>query len=181
MDILLERLKTFGHQLGVNVCAEFEAESLTPEQRIRDYCIENRCGNYHGNYMCPPYGGSLAEIGTRLGKFHRGILLQYTRPANVHNDIEGVNQTKVDFHKKILQLEDFLRSEGIKQLWGLIGGSCDLCEVCGAKQDRPCPYPEQARTSLESISIDVMALLDRFGLDKGFHPDKITWTGCVLF
>ncbi|MFC1914088.1 DUF2284 domain-containing protein [Chloroflexota bacterium] len=181
MDILLEKVRTFARHLGVDACAEFEAKSLVPEQRVRDYCLDNICRNYNGNYMCPPYIGSLTEVEARLKKYQRGILLQYTKPLNVHNDTQGVEQTKVDFHRKILRLEDFLRSEGIKKVWGLIGGSCSLCEVCGAKLDKPCPHPEQARTSLESISIDVMALLDRFGLDKGFHADKITWTGCLLF
>ena len=181
MDTLLEKVKALGYQLGVSVCAEFEAKSLVPEQRIRDYCLENRCGSYQGNYMCPPYSGSLTEVKARLKKFRRGILLQYTKPVDVRNDVKGVIQTKVDFHRKILQLEGCLRSEGIKQVWGLIGGSCGLCDVCGAKLSEPCPYPDQARTSLEAISIDVLALLDRFGLDKGFHLDKITWTGCVLF
>lgn len=181
MNISLEKVKVFARQLGADACAEFEVQSLVPEQRIRDYCLENRCGNYHRNYMCPPYSGSLAEIETRLKKFRHGILLQYTKLIDVHNDAGGVEQSKVDFHRKILQLEDLLRGEGVRGVWGLIGGSCALCEVCGAKQDKPCLYPEQARTSPESISIDVMALLGRFGLDKGFHPDKITWTGCLLF
>jgi hypothetical protein len=35
--------------------------------------------------------------------------------------------------------------------------------------------------SLESIAVDVIALLDRFGLDSDFHPHRITWTGCILF
>jgi len=47
--------------------------------------------------------------------------------------------------------------------------------------DEPCTYPDRARMSLEAIGIDVIKLLDKFGLDSEFHPDRITWTGCILY
>jgi len=34
---------------------------------------------------------------------------------------------------------------------------------------------------LEAIAVDVLALLDNFGLDNGFHAGRIAWTGCILF
>ena len=94
---------------------------------------------------------------------------------------EGVRQTKVDFHNKILGVEEFLRGTGINQVWGMIGGSCGLCDVCSAEVSEPCPYPDKARSSLEAIAVDVLALLDKLGLDSKFHADRITWTGCALF
>jgi len=45
----------------------------------------------------------------------------------------------------------------------------------------PCPYPVKARMSLESIAIDVIGLLDHLGLESEFRPDRIKWTGCVMF
>lgn len=160
---------------------DFSPEILVPEQRIRELCWEDKCGNYGKHYMCPPYSGSLGEIKARLQKFPRGILLQYSKSLDVRNDKEGLKQSKLDFHNRILQLEEFLRNEGITELWGMIGGSCELCEVCKAKLGEPCPYSDKARTSLASIAIDVLALLNKFGLDNQFHRDKITWTGCILF
>jgi len=181
MDTLVINVLNFARQLGIETCLEFDSGLLVPEQRIRDLCSENKCGKYHCHYMCPPYVGSLGEIKTRLKKFQRGILLQYSKSLDVKSDSGGLKQSKTDFHNKVLRLEKFLRNEGVKDVWGMIGGSCELCEVCRAKLDEPCPYPDEARTSLESIAIDVMALLDKFGLDNKFHLDRITWTGCVLF
>jgi len=175
------RVEQFAHQLGIQTCSEFDSDALVPEERIRDLCLENKCGNYYHNYMCPPYVGSVEEIRIKLKQFKRGVLLQYAKSLDIRGDREGVRQTKVDFHHKIIQIEEFLRKEGINQVWGMIGGSCELCDVCKAKIGEPCPYPDKARTSLEAIAIDVLALLDKFGLDSKFHADKITWTGCVLF
>jgi len=181
MDISGTCVLEFARQLGIETCLEFSSGLLVPEQRIRKLCFENKCGNYRNHYMCPPYVGSIGEIKARLKKFQRGVLLQYSKSLDVRNDNESLKQSKIDFHNKILQLEEFLRNEGIKHVWGMIGGSCELCEVCGAKLGEPCPYPDKARTSLESIAIDVSALLDKFGWDSKFHPDKITWTGCILY
>jgi predicted metal-binding protein len=154
---------------------------LEPEERIRAFCKENKCGNYRNHYMCPPHIGSLVEIQKRLKRYSHGVLLQYGHIMDVRNDLDSLKQSKLDFHQMVLRLEDRLRETGFVDLWGMIGGECGVCEPCLALSRHPCPYPDRARTSLESLAIDVLSLLDRFGLDKAFHPDKITWTGCVLF
>ncbi len=171
----------FAKQLGIENLNEFTPDTLIPEQRIRDFCCEDKCGNYGNNYMCPPYIGSLNEIKVKLGRFKHGFLFQYSQNIEVQNDRQGVIQTKKDFHGKILQMEEFLREKGIDRVWGMIGGSCNLCDVCKVKSHEPCLHPEKARTSLEAIGIDVLALLDKFGLDNKFYTDKIIWTGCVIF
>lgn len=167
--------------LGIEACREFDPGLLIPQQRIREFCHENKCGNYGRHYMCPPYVGSLEEIEAKLRRFQRGILLQYSQRVDVRNDMHGVKRTKVDFHRKVLELEQLLRNEGTQPTWGMIGGSCALCDICTARTGEPCPYPHEARTSLESLGIDVTALLRRLGLDGEFHPDRIARTGCVLF
>ena len=173
-------IKEFASQLGIETCLEFSTEMLVPEERIRAFCRENKCGSFHNNYMCPPYVGSLEDITIKLKKFQRGVLLQYTKFLDVKGDSEGVRQTKIDFHNKILRIEELLRVGGIVEVWGMIGGNCGLCDTCEAKMGEPCVYPDKARMSLEAIGVDVLGLLDRFGLDSEFHADKITWTGCIL-
>ena len=181
MDTLVAAALDLARALGIGPCVEFSPRLLVPEQRIRELCFEDKCGNYRNHYMCPPYVGSVEEIAARFEKYQRGILLQYSQPLDVRNDRQGLRQTKTDLHHKVLQLEDFLRREGVDDVWGMMGGSCSLCEVCKAATDEPCPYPDRARTSLESLGIDVLALLARHGLDHAFRADRITWTGCILF
>ena len=168
-------------RLGFDVCLEFDPALLVPEERIRGYCIENRCGSYDANHMCPPRVGPLEEVTTRLQSFPKGVLLQYSRRIDVANDREGVIRTKLEFHRLILRLERRLRKRGVSGLWGLIGGNCELCRTCTAIEDKLCRYPEKARTSMEAIGVDVVELLERLGLDGRFYPDRITWTGCLLF
>ena len=180
-NLLLERIREVAAQLGIATCLEFSPKILIPRQRIRDLCSEDKCANFGKHYMCPPNVGTIEEHKDRLKKYRNGILLQYSKPLDVNNDRGGIKKTKVDFHRKILQLEDFLENKGMEGVWGMIGGSCGLCDQCQARFSRPCPYPDKARMSLESIAIDVLALLDKNGLDSKFYPDRIIWTGCVLF
>ncbi len=180
-NLLLERIREVATQLGIETCLELSPKILIPQRRIRDLCFENKCGNFGNHYMCPPRVGTLEEHKDRLKKYRNGILLQYSKPLDVNNDRGGIKKTKVDFHRKILQLEDFLENKGMEDVWGMIGGSCGLCDQCRAGFSLSCPYPDKARMSLESIAIDVLALLDKNGLDSKFYPDRIIWTGCVLF
>lgn len=170
----------FARQLGIETVREFDPQLLVPEARITAFCRENKCGNYGTNYMCPPLNGSREEIQARLRRFQHGILLQYSGAVDVQHNRDEVVKTKVEFHRKVLQLEELLKGEGVKEVWGMIGGSCGLCDVCLAKVDQPCPHPGEARMSMEAAGIDVLSLLDRLGIDNRFLPDRITWTGCVL-
>jgi predicted metal-binding protein len=171
----------FMKRLEIEDFREFSAEMLVPEERIRAFCAENKCGSYGHNYMCPPHAGSLEGIRKNLRNFSRGLLFQHSKALDIINDRERVRETKLDFHKKVLQIEDFLRRSGAGKVWGLIGGSCELCEPCRVDISEPCPYPERARMSLEAIGIDVLDLAAKLGLDSEFHTDRIVWTGCVLF
>jgi predicted metal-binding protein len=181
MDDPSTKLIEYAHQLGIETCVEFDSFLLKPEYRIRELCFENKCGKFKNHYMCPPYTGSLESIEEKLLEFRKCLLLQYSKPLDVRNDNAGLIRSKLEFHEKILALECFAEECGIPHALGLIGGNCELCEVCKAKTKEPCPYPAKARMSLESIAVDVMALLERFGLEGEFKPDRIKWTGCLLF
>lgn len=177
----MEDFEKYASSLGIETCVAFPADLLAPEERIRALCREDKCGNWGNNYMCPPRIGSLEDMRTRLARYRAGILLQYSRGLDVRNDFEGVRRSKVDFHRLVLKMEERVRSEGHRDAWGLVGGDCSLCDECTARVGAPCPFPDDARPSLESLGIDVLSLLARLGLDNAFHAHKITWTGCVLW
>jgi predicted metal-binding protein len=173
-------LSDLGRQLGIEISGQFDLEMIVPEERIRAFCRENKCGNYGRNYTCPPAAGTIEEIKAKLNHYRYGFLIRYTRDIDIKGDREGVIRTQIDFQHKILKIEEFLKERGETGVWGLIGGNCRLCPVCRAGTGEPCPFPEKARMSLEAIGIDVLGLLAKLGLDNRFHADKIIWTGCVL-
>ena len=168
-------------QLDIVTSVEFDTSLLVPQQSIRAYCVENKCGKYKKHYMCPPYSGTVADNTAMLQHYHKGILFQYEKPLDVAHDADGLAQSKLEFHAKILRLEKLIRDSGASNVLGIIGGSCELCDICKATTNEPCAHPEDARMSLESMAIDVMALLKHLGLESEFRPDRIKWTGCILY
>lgn len=85
-------------KFGLEKCIEFDPQLLVPEERIRALCYEDKCGNYGKNYMCPPYAGSLEEIGARLKGFKGGILLRYSEEMDIEAKSEGARHSMVNFH-----------------------------------------------------------------------------------
>ena len=164
--------------LGLTTCLAFDAALLEPEEQVRTYCRSNKCGTYGRNYMCPPYSGMLGKLRNKFRDYTGGWLLQYSVPLDVKNDREGLVRSKLDFHRKVLELEKAFPPDG--RVWGLIGGSCGLCEACNVLMGKPCAHSRDARSSLESVGIDVAKLLENVGLTLEFRNDRVTWTGCIL-
>jgi predicted metal-binding protein len=168
-------------KLGATKCQFVASQSLVPEERIRRYCYENKCGCYQRHLTCPPNTGTVQEVKERLKPFKTGILIQYSKDIDVRNDKDGLRETKLKLHHIVLETERYLKEEmGTDNVWGMIGGNCAWCDECAGYRDGPCTYPDKARVSMEALAIDVMALLEKLGLDTGFYDDKITWTGIVL-
>lgn len=168
-------------QSGATHCQFIPAQLLMPEERIRSYCYQNICENYHKHLTCPPHTGTIAEITGKLKPFRTGILIQYSEHIDVRNDPEGLKRTKLNLHRIVLETERYLKEEmKCEHIWGMIGGRCDLCDECAGFSGNPCVHPDTARVSMEAVAIDVVSLLKRLHLDAEFHDDMITWTGIVL-
>lgn len=174
-------MEKYAAKLGMRTYVRITPDMLVPEERIRAYCEENKCGSYGRNYMCPPHAGTLDEIRDRLKRYTRGYLVQYSAEADMASQRKEVIKTRDVFHGKILKLETYLEKQGANGVWGMTGGNCGLCEICRVVDGKPCRHPEKARMSLEAAGVDVIGLLDRLGIDSEFRKDRITWTGCVLY
>ena len=101
-----------------------------------------------------------------------GNVAQYA--IELYTQLGGFPATK-DFDAELI------KGELNKEMWSMIGGNCALCEVCKVRTAEPCSHPDEARTSLESLAINVVGLLKEFGMDSEFRSDRITWTGCILY
>lgn len=176
-----QRILEYVKDLGATHCQFVDARLLVPEERIRNYCCEDKCGRYDKHLTCPPNTGTVSETREKLKGFKTGILIQYCRNIDVKNDKEGLRKSKVKLHRMVLETEKYLKENlGFKNIWGMIGGNCDLCEECAGYRDEPCEYPDEARASMEAFAIDVVGLLKKLNLDTEFRDDKVTWTGIVL-
>ena len=178
---LKEAVELYAIQCGCEVCLPLRAQDLMPQERIRQFCQNNKCGHYRRNHMCPPHVGTLPSIKNRLAEYRAGFLLRKTWSVDVRNDRVALKRAQLEFHHLILDVEKYIAKRVQAEVWGFVGGHCSLCEVCELNAGRPCCDPGRARTSLEAIGVDVQHLLKQCGLDGGFHTDRVTWTGCLLY
>jgi predicted metal-binding protein len=176
----------FARKAGFEACVELDTRLLVPQESIRAFCEQNKCGFYQANYMCPPLVGTVDEFKDRFAQYKSGVLLQYSQRI-LHQESMSLKEkfavygkTRRKFHRQLLKVESYFREKGALEVWGMIGGSCALCKVCGAVTGKPCRHPEQARLSVEASGINVLELLQKLGLDNKFYRDKIIWTGCIL-
>lgn len=168
-------------RLGASNCRFISPRLLVPQERIRNYCYEDKCGCYNKHLMCPPNTETIPEIVKKLKGFQTGILIQYSEDLDVHNDMAGLRETKLRLHHIVLETEKYLEEKiAFKNIWGMIGGACALCDECAGRRGDLCIYPDMARTSLEALAIDVVSLLEQLNLDAEFCKDRITWTGMIL-
>lgn len=176
----------FARKAGFKACVELDTRLLVPQESIRAFCEQNKCGFYNTNYMCPPLVGTVNDFRDRFAQYKSGVLLQYSQrihrqeSMSLKEKFTVYGKTRLQFHRRLLKMEDYFREKGAQEVWSMIGGSCALCKVCGAVTGKPCRHPEKARLSVEAAGVNVLELLQKMGLDNRFHKDRITWTGCIL-
>ncbi len=98
MPITPQSIAAFILSQGATCCRFIPATMLRPEERIRLYCYENKCGCYGKQLTCPPDSGTVLEIQAKLASFRTGILIQYSEAIAVREDQEGVQRTKLRLH-----------------------------------------------------------------------------------
>jgi predicted metal-binding protein len=124
-------IEDYVKKLNISSFKLIPSSLIVPEQRIRDYCYENKCGCFNKHLTCPPYSGTVDEIKKKLKNFKNGVLIQYTENINVRNDNEGIKRTKIKLHNIVLEIEEYLKEKvRIENVWGMIGGNCALCDEC---------------------------------------------------
>jgi len=87
-----------------------------------------------------------------------------------------------NYMRKILyEVENFFESWGYTT-FGLAGGSCHLCRICGLKEGIECKKPEKMRMSLESVGIDVEKTFTQNGFDITMpnHNSSIRAAGILI-
>ena len=159
--------------------AVIPAQDLVPRPHVRGLCAADRCGEYGRHHLCPPAVGTLAQCAARLQAFHHAVLVQQGYAVEVA-DRPAAEATKRDLHERVLALETAARAALWPGAWALMAGSCNLCSPCTIVHGKACPYPGSARPSLESMGVDVIALVGPLGWPTAFRTDRIDWVGALL-
>ena len=146
--------------------------------RVR-YIGEHECPQYGKSWSCPPATGTVEECKARCQKFAGAFL--FTTVAEVSDllNMPEMLATRMDHEEITRQVRDLFLME-CEELQVLSTESCAICEKC-AYPDGPCRHPERMFPCIESYSILVTDLAERYGITYLNGNNVVTWFSLILY
>lgn len=158
--------------------ADLSQIKITKE--VRDRCVDNYCGFYGKNYMCPPNVGDLDHYRQLIRSYQKGLVFSKAYPVKNRYDYQTMVEAGLAFREEIQQLNRQAKADQKNCLF-FSAGTCGICETCAILTDEVCRFPEDAIPSLEAAGIDVVQLARDLEMKYNNGADKVTYFGLVLY
>ena len=192
--------------LGAGSAAPLPARAVVVDERVNFKCRVPLCASYGVNLMCPPHTPTAAETRKALARYTDVLVVQQDIPltqAAVDEALDGLGYAEAqapdapagrtaayqvrlrDSQNEFSHLMSVLEAEAFKMGYrfaaAFAGGDCVLCDVCAGATGEVCRHPFEARPSMESVGIDVVATAEAAGLAIELPADEHPrWTGLLL-
>ena len=133
------------------------------EERVKLNCFY--CEKYSVNWRCPP---KIPNINYEkiMSEFENAAFIYVDTPLADVNFTDARNESAINLHKQILEIEKYLLSMDVPMCLSYIGGSCRLCKS-GCGKDR-CNNPYLARIPLEATGVNVVESARKYGISIEF-------------
>lgn len=155
-----QELLQLADKLGFSQVAVVDTEKIPFEPLFRRYCEDNLCGQYGGNYTCPPDCGTTKEMEQRVRAYQRAVVLQ---------SCWEISGTETDKIREAKAVHNRWTRELIQQAGGgglMVGSSgCNLCHPCLCISGEPCRFPELRFSCMSAYCIHVAKLAEMCGMD----------------
>lgn len=174
----ISELTSLAEQIGFSHIGPLNMAALVPLPEVRAMCAANRCGAYGRSWSCPPACGTLEELGARLRRYRRGILVQSTAAMEDEFDLEAIRAGE-SLHKARFDTLARQTRQLFPDCLPLAAGSCTRCRKC-TYPDRPCRFPDRVFPSMEACGLLVSDVCRQSGLPYYYGPKTITYTACIL-
>ena len=175
----MEDLIQLGLECGFTAAVPLDPKTLVLKQEVRDMCAVNKCGAYNSNWTCPPACGTLEEIGEKIAKYSRGVLLQTTGRMEDEYDIEVMMEAPKKHRESFKKFVEKLR-ELYPDAMPMGAGDCRNCQKC-TYPDAPCRFPEKATVSMEGCGLVVTEVCQSAGIPYYYGRNTITYCACALY
>lgn len=177
----MEKLVEYIRNKDIIYLGKILTNNIIIDEKVREYCKDNKCGQYNKNFMCPPDIGEIKDFKNKLKKFNYCIVVLIKQKILNKEDREEYFRPARKLHKILLEIEKKGKDLGFENALALIAGNCKLCNPCKKVLGyRECPYPEYSRPSSESLGIDVINTVAKMGLEIEFKDTEVTWVGMII-
>ncbi|OGO89511.1 MAG: hypothetical protein A2Y15_05270 [Clostridiales bacterium GWF2_36_10] len=167
-------------QKGYEVnCGIVEVGKIVFSPELRKFCESNGCGNFNKNHMCPPLVGESNILIKKARQYKYAIVFNKVYPLEDSYDYEGMVNGQKSFKSDYEKIVELAESTFKNTLFLGVGG-CEICEVCSAKSNQPCRFPDKSHASLESYCINVSELATMCRLNYINGTNTVTYFGSVF-
>ena len=173
-----EKLEQQLCELPLYQYAFLNTEDLVFTERVRKIC-ESECPMYNTNWACPPAVGTVDECHTRCMVYPQALMISSVTEVKDIANIDETLATRAPHEALTRQVTQLVRAQCSDTLT-LSTESCVHCARC-TWPDAPCRFPDKARSAMEALGIDVVALAADRGITYDHGAGTVTYFSIVFY
>ena len=180
-----EALRDFAENAVVDGMTVCEYTFVPPAEvpfsaEVRAACAENLCGQYGTCHTCPPGCGEWDVLAAKYRAYRGAFLYTTLHKPKGACDFSEMLRSGNDHRRVDDALIDALHDAGFRDFVLSGAGSCPVCEKC-TYPDAPCRFPDKARSAMEALGIDVVALAADKGITYDHGKGTVTYFSIVFY
>ena len=157
----------------------FSPRELDFNDRVRYVCA-HECAMYNTTWACPPAVGTVERCREKCLSYRECLMIStITEVADISNLPETL-ATRGEHERITNEVRDAMRACGGKP-YVLSTEACTICEHCAYPDGQPCRFPDRMHPCVESQGINLIPLLEKFGLDFQYGQNVVTWVSLLFF
>ena len=157
----------------------FDPRELEFTDRVRWVC-EHECPMYGTTWACPPAVGAVEECRKKCLNYPECLMIASVTEVSDISNIDETLATRPAHEKLTNRVRDEMRELGVKPFI-LSTEACTICSRCAYLDGLPCRMPGAMHPCVESQGINVIPLLEKFGLEFQYGESVVTWVSLLFF
>ena len=156
-----------------------DPRELAFSDRIRWIC-EHECPMYGTTWACPPAVGAVEECRKKCMSYPECLMIASVTEVSDISNIDETLATRPAHEKLTNRVRDEMRELGVRPFI-LSTEACTICSRCAYLDGLPCRMPGAMHPCVESQGINVIPLLEKFGLEFQYGENVVTWVSLLFF
>ena len=156
-----------------------DPKGLEFSERIR-YICSAECPMYGKTWACPPGVGSVEECACKCKSYVNCLVISTITEVDDISSIEQTLATRPEHEAITNQIRDLMRRQGVDP-YVLSTEACALCDRCAYLDGLPCRYPDKMHPCVESHGINILSLLEQWGLAFQYGENVVTWFSLLFY
>ena len=177
--ISMEKLEQELSALPLYAYAVFSPEELEFSDRIRWIC-EHECPMYGKTWACPPGVGAVGTCRSRCLGYRNCLMVATVTEVEDIANMEETLATRPAHEEVTNQAGEILRKLGAEP-YILSTEACSICERCAILDGEACRYPDRMHPCVESHGINIIPVLERYGLEFQYGQNVVTWCSLLFY